>query len=546
MVTRGNAGIVKPRVQHAMIVCSSLQPFQTLLAPKEPRGFKSAAKHPEWLSAMDSEIQALQRNDTWTLVPRPASHNVVGCRWIFKTKLRSDGSIERHKARLMAQGFSEIKGLDFDDTFSPVVHPATVRLILLLALTSSWRLHQLDVNNAFLHRILYDEVYMEQPPGYTDPLFPRHVCRLKRALYSFKQAPRAWFHRFSSFLLQIGFLSSKADSSLFVYHTTLGTIYLLLYVDDIVITGSNTSLVHQFIASLSNEFSLKDLGALHYFLGVEVQPTDQGLLLIQTKYAIDLLQRASMVDAKPISTPFIVGQYLTAGGTLYTDPTLFRSLAGALQYLTITRPDLSFSVNFICQFMHSPIEDHFRALKRILRYIKGTVHYGLQLQKQSTHALLGYSDADWAGCPDTRRSTTGYAIFLGSNLISWSSKKQSTVSRSSAEAEYRSLAVATADIAWIVQILKNLHVTLPASPTLCCDNQSAIFMDGNPVTRPRSKHIAIDYHFVHELVVNGFLKLQLVTSSLQLADSLTKGVSKPQFFLFRNKLRILPSPTLTL
>jgi hypothetical protein len=179
-----------------MTVCSSLQPFQTLLALKEPRGFKSAAKHPEWLSAMDSEIQALQRNDTWTLVPRPASHNVVGCRWIFKTKLRSDGSIEHHKARLVAQGFSQIKGLDFDDTFSPVVRPVTVRLILSLALTSGWRLHQLDVNNAFLYGLLHDEVYMEQPPGYIDPLFPRHVCRLKRALYGLKQAPRAWFHRF--------------------------------------------------------------------------------------------------------------------------------------------------------------------------------------------------------------------------------------------------------------------------------------------------------------------------------------------------------------
>nr|CAN61640.1 hypothetical protein VITISV_021909 [Vitis vinifera] len=546
MITRGKAGIFKPRLYHAMHISSSSQLFQAFLALKEPRGFKSAAKHPEWLSAMDDEIHALKKNDTWVLVPRPQHHNVVGCRWIFKTKLHSDGSIERHKARLVAQGFSQVHGLDFGDTFSPVVRPATVRIILSLAVTSGWRLHQLDVKNAFLHGFLNEEVYMEQPPGYTDPQFPQHVCRLKRALYGLKQAPRAWFHRFSSFLLKHGFHSSQADSSLFFYHSSLGTVYLLLYVDDMIITGSTPSLVHTFITRLSNEFSMKDLGDLHYFLGVEVQANEKGLFLSQTKYALDLLQRASMIDAKPISTPFVVGQHLSAEGTLFSDPTLFRSLAGALQYLTITRPDLSFSVNSIFQFMHAPTEDHFRALKRILRYVKGTAHHGLQLHKQSTRDLLGYSDADWAGCPDTRRSTTGYAIFFGANLISWSSKKQSTVSRSSAEAEYRSLAVATADIAWIIQLLRDLHVTLSVPPKILCDNQSAIFMAVNPVTRPRSKHIAIDYHFVRELVDKGTLKIDFVPSHLQLADSLTKGVTKPQFYLFRSKLSVLPSTTLTL
>jgi hypothetical protein len=231
---------------------------------------------------------------------------------------------------------------------------------------------------------------------------------------------------------------------------------------------------------------------------------------------------------------------------LFSDPILFRSLAGALQYLTITRPDLSFSVISIYQFMHAPTNDHFRALKRILRYVKGTVHHGLQLHKVSTHNLLAYSDADWAGCPDTRRSTTGYAIFLGANLISWSSKKQSTVSHSSAEAEYRSLIVATTDVVWLIQLLRDLQVPLPAPPRILCDNQSAIFMAVNPVTRPRSKHIAIDYHFVRELIANGSLKIDFVPSHLQLADSITKGVIKPQFFLFRSKLSVLPSPTLTL
>jgi len=203
---------------------------------------------------------------------------------------------------------------------------------------------------------------------------------------------------------------------------------------------------------------MKDLRSLHYFLGVEVHHNSYGLFLSQTKYALDLLHHANMVEAKPITTPYVVGQHLSIEGKLFSDPTLFRSLAGALQYLTITCPNLSFSVNSICQYMHAPTEDHFRAFERILCYVKGTVHHGLQLHRNPSRDLLAYSDADWAGCPDTRRSTTGYLIFLGPNLISWYSKKQSTVSRSSAEAKYRSLAVTTAEVAWIVQLLRDLHL----------------------------------------------------------------------------------------
>ena len=268
----------------------------------------------------------------------------------------------------------------------------------------------------------------------------------------------AWFQRFSSFLLQLGFLISKADSSLFVHHSAVGMIYLLLYVDDMVLPGSNLSLIKTLITWLSTEFAMKDLGSLHYFLGVEVHHNSHGLFLSQTKYALDLLHRVGMVEAKPIITPYVVGHHLSTEGKLFSNPTLFRSLVGALLYLTITRPDLSFSVNSICQYMHVPTEDHFRTLKHILRYVKGTVHHGLQLHCNPSCDLLAYSDADWADCPDTRRSTTGYLIFLGPNLISWCSKKQSTVSRSSAKAEYRSLAVATAEVAWIVQLLHDLHL----------------------------------------------------------------------------------------
>lgn len=239
---------------------------------------------------------------------------------------------------------------------------------------------------------------------------------------------------------------------------------------------------------------------MYYFLGFEVVRNNKGISLSQAKYALDLLSQADMVGCKPISTPFMVGSHHSNSGASYSDATQFRSLAGALQYMTLTRPDLSYSVKSICQFMHAPIINHFQALKRILRYVKGTYHHGLQLSTDSSQTVLGYSDVDWAGCPDTRHSTTGFAIYLGSNLISWCSKKQTIGSRSSAKVEYRALASVAAKLSWTLQLLREFHVSLFSPSRLLCDNSSAIFIAYNPVSKSRSKHTDIDYYFVQELV----------------------------------------------
>ncbi|XP_052203117.1 uncharacterized mitochondrial protein AtMg00810-like [Diospyros lotus] len=267
-----------------------------------------------------------------------------------------------------------------------------------------------------------------------------------------------------------------------------------------VITGSNSLMLRSLIDRMAKEFSMKDLDALHYFFGIEVVRIYKGLSLSQAKYALNLLTREEMADCKPISTPFLVGSHLTDLGTSYLDATQFCSLAGALQYLTVTRPDLSYSVNSTCQYMHAPTIDHFRALKHILRYVKGTYHYGLQLSWDSPQTLLGYSDADWAGCPVTRHSTIGFTVYLGRNLISWCSKKQTTVACSSAEIEYRALASIVAELSWTLQLLRELQITFPSPLRLFCDNNSSIFIASNPVTKSRSKHIDIDYHFVRELI----------------------------------------------
>lgn len=543
MTTRSKAGISKRKY---FVDIASTKLLTALATSTIPKGFKSATKHPEWVAAMEEEIKALHNNDTWDLIPCPKNANVVGSKWVFRIKYHSDGSIERHKARLVAQGFTQLPEVDFSHTFSPVVKAATVRIILALAVQHNWALHQLDVKNAFLNGLLTKPVFMAQPPGFVDPRFPHHVCRLKKALYGLKQAPLAWFQRFSTFLYTLGFCCSRADTSLFYYTRGSSTIYLLVYVDDIIITGNDNSLISRLISRVHKEFAIKDLGRLNYFLGLEVTHTDNGLFLGQAKYAQEILSRANLLESKPVATPLAAGESLTSNGSAFNDPTLYRSLVGALQYLTITRPDLSYAVNYVSQYLQSPTDDHFQAVKRILRYVKGTIHFGLTFTRSNDPSLIGYSDADWARCLETRRSTYGYSIFLGGNLVSWSAKKQPTVARSSCESEYRALANAAAEVVWVSHLLQEIRALPRARPLLLCDNKSAIFLSQNPVAHKRAKHIDLDYHFVRELVSAEKLITQFVPSHLQVADIFTKSLARPSFEFLRSKLRVGPNPTLCL
>ncbi|KAK1557064.1 hypothetical protein Q3G72_017242 [Acer saccharum] len=279
MTTRLRDGIRQPKVRTDGTTRYPLsQAHASVLSqPFELTCFTQAIKHSEWRGAMAEEFNALNKNDTWTLVPQSPSHNTVGCKWVFRIKRNSDGSIERYKARLVAKGFHQQPGLDYDETFSLVVKPATIRTVLWIAVTNSWPLRQLDIKNAFLNGILHEDVFMTQPPSFVDPHRPHHVCKLQKALYGLKQAPRAWFSRFSQFLIQFGFKQSTADSSLFIYRHDSPILYLLLYVDDIVLTGSHADFISHFVDRLDSEFDVKDLGSLRYFLGLEVNSYSEGL-----------------------------------------------------------------------------------------------------------------------------------------------------------------------------------------------------------------------------------------------------------------------------
>ena len=507
----------------------------------EPSSYAEASQYDCWIKAMEAELQALQSNNTWKLTPLPPHTTTIGCRWVYKIKPRADGSIERYKARLVAKGYTQMEGLDYLDTFSPVAKLTTVRLLLAMAAFNQWHLRQLDVNNAFLHGELDEEVYMQVPPGLLVPN-SQMVCRLQRSLYGLKQASRQWFTKLSGLLTSLGFEKSHSDHSLFLRFTGSITTVLLVYVDDIILTGNSESEIQDVIKLLDQAFKIKDLGNLKYFLGLEIARSSSGIHLCQRKYTLDILSDSGMLGCRPNVTPMDYSTKLqaTAGTPLSTEASSsYRRLIGRLIYLTNTRPDITYAVQQLSQYMSNPTSVHQQAAYRILRYLKGTPGSGIFLSATGTPQLRAFSDSDWAGCQDSRKSTTDFVIYLGSSLVSWQSKKQSTVSRSSSEAEYRAMATTTCELQWLTYLLQDFRHNFTKPATIYCDNQSAIQIATNPVFHERTKHIEIDCHIVRQKVTSGLLKLLPVPSSLQLADIFTKALPPTIFQNLCNKLGMM-------
>jgi len=522
-----------PSEHHALVT--------TLSQYSEPQSYEEAAKDPAWVAAMNKEIDALILNNTWDFVDLPPGKKAISCKWVYKVKLHSDGSLERFKARLVIRGFTQKYGIDYQEVFSPVVKMATIRSIIALAASKGWHLFQLDVNNAFLHGELDEEVYMEAPKGIYNPA--HKVCKLKKSLYGLKQASRQWFSKLSTTLLYLGYQQSKNDYSLFINKSSTDITIIAVYVDDIMLTGSNPTEIHHVKQHLHNLFGIKDLGKLHYFLGLEISYTNDGIVLSQRKFTMDLLKDSGLDTSKVASTPLPVPCKLVADkGELLVDPTRYRTLVGKLNFLTHSRPDLSFTAQTLSQFMQKPTTIHLQALYHTLRYIQGTIGQGILLKASDHLSLQAYSDSDWAACPSSRRSITGYLIHFGVSPISWRSKKQSTVSKSSSEAEYRAMSQAAAEVTWLVRLFEELGVHSLKPVTLHCDNQSAIHIGKNPVFHERTKHIEIDCHFTRDKVLEGLLQLAYLPTEHQLADVLTKALSSPQQNLLLHKLGMVPYP----
>ena len=507
----------------------------------EPTSHTEAKRDPAWCAAMKEELRSVERNKTWELVKPPAGHRPITLKWVFKLKKDEHGNVIKHKARLVARGFVQQEGVDYDDAFAPVARMESVRVLLALAAQEGWSVHQMDVKSAFLNGDLNEEVYVHQPPGFVVAGQEDKVYRLHKALYGLRQAPRAWNAKLDSTLKKKGFRQSNHEAA--IYRRGSGNSLLLVgvYVDDLIITGAKEQDVESFKAEMKATFEMSDLGLLSFYLGIEVQQSTDGITLRQTHYAKRILELGGMVDCNPAVTPMEERLRLSKKSTAKeVDPTQYRQLVGSLRYLVHTRPDLAFAVGFVSRFLERPTIEHQQAVKRILRYVAGSLEYGLHFTKASSEArFIGYCDSDLAGDIDSSKSTTGCLFFLGNNLVSWQSIKQRVVALSSCEAEYVAMTTAATQALWLSRLLAELLGKKVEVVELRVDNKSAIALAKNPVFHDRSKHIRIKQHFIRDCVEEGSIKTEFVATNDQLADILTKALGKAKFEDMRSKIGIM-------
>ncbi|WVZ55414.1 hypothetical protein U9M48_006074 [Paspalum notatum var. saurae] len=517
--------------------------FYSFVSSLEPLRVEQALEDPDWVMAMQEELNNFTRNEVWSLVERP-NQNVIGTKWVFRNKQDEHGVVTRNKARLVAQGFTQVEGLDFGETYAPVARLESIRILIAFATHHNFKLYQMDVKSAFLNGPIQELVFVEQPPGFEDPKKPNHVYKLHKALYGLKQAPRAWYECLKEFLLKNGFEIGKADSTLFTRKFDNDLFVCQIYVDDIIFGSTNKAFCDEFSRIMTKRFEMSMMGELKFFLGLQIKQLKEGTFLCQTKYTQDMLKKFGMENARPINTPMASKGHLD----LYdeskkgknVDQKLYRSMIGSLLYLCASRPDIMLSVCMCARFQADPKECHLVAVKRILRYLVHTPNLGLWYPKGSTFDLLGYSDSDHAGCKVDRKSTSGTCQFLGRSLVSWSSKKQTSVALSTAEAEYVAAGACCAQLLWMRQTLRDFGCEFSKIPLLC-DNESAVKLANNPVQHARTKHIDIRHHFLRDHEAKGDIALHHVSSKNQLADIFTKSLDESRFCDLRSELNILDS-----
>jgi hypothetical protein len=506
------------------------------LSQIEPKNINEAIEDESWILAMQEELNQFERNKVWTLAPRPKDHSVIGTKWVFRNKKDEEGIIVRNKARLVAQGYNQEEGIDYGETYAPVVRLEAIRMLLAFACFKNFKLFQMDVKSAFLNGFIAEEVYVEQPPGFENHEFPNHVFKLSKALYGLKQAPRAWYERLSGFLIEKGFTRGKLDTTLFLMFDGKDMLIVQIYVDDIIFGSTNENLCKEFSKTMQDEFEMSMMGELKFFLGLQIKQTEDGIFLNQSKYVIDLLKRFGLTNAKAYGTPMSPSTKLDKDEKgKPVDVKLYRGMIGSLLYLTASRPDIMFSVCLCARFQSCPKESHLIAVKQIFRYLLGTIDLGLWYPKSNSFDLISYTDADFAGCKIDRKSTSGTCHFLGHSLVSWFSKKKNYVALSTAEAEYVAAGSCCAQSLYIKQQLEDFKILFDHIP-IRCDNTSAISLSKNPIQHSRTKHIEIRYHFIRDHVQKGDIELEFVSTDSQWADILTKPLIEERFCTIRREI----------
>ncbi|CAL2273056.1 unnamed protein product [Prunus armeniaca] len=431
---------------------------------------------------MREEISMLEKNSTWEMVERPGNKPVVSVRWIFKTKLNLDGSIQKHKTRLVAKGYTQKPEVDFNETFAPVARLDIIRTLIALATQKNWKLFQLDVKSAFLNGVLKEEAYIEQPEGFEVKGAKDKVYKLRKALYGLKQVPRAWYGEIDTHPLKCEFQRSISEA----------TLYVKIKEDDIVYTGSCNEMLKKFKDDMMNKYEMTNLGLLHHFLGMGVIQKERRIFIHQQKYAKTLLNKFGLKDC--------------------IDEETYKKIVGSLLYLIATKPDIMYSASLLARFMYGPSKKHFGVARRIL--------------------------SDWSGSEDDMKSTFGYAFSFGSGAFSWASVTQSSVALSTAEAEYVSDVEATTQEIWLRFVLCDFREEQLEATPIMCDNTFAIAMSKNPVFHQRSKHIGRKFHFIRDAIQEGVVGMIYCRCQDQIADFFTKALTRERFCCLRELLGV--------
>jgi len=511
-----------------------------------PRNYKEAMRSPraaEWKAAMDDEMASLISNKTWEIAPLPPGRSVIGSRWVYALKRGPDGEIVRYKARLVAKGFSQVPGRDYDEVYAPVATHASIRAVMAMVAMEDLELHQLDIKTAFLNGILDKRVYMAQPEGYVTGA-PGDVCYLYKCVYGLKQAPRVWYQLLKSTLAEYGFSPSAADPCIFVRRRADGRwqCILLIYVDDVLTVTRTVSEQEAVHAQLKDRFELRYLGPSAHFVGMKVMRDRATRTLtlslgamtrrIVAEYGMD----AAKSKAIP-ADPDVQLRKLAPGEEQLPSNYPYSALVGSLLYLSLTtRPDIAYAVGVLARYGAAPSKAHWLAAKAVVRYLAGTLDFGLTYSPSASSELIGYSDADWAGDLDKRRSCTGFVFLLHGGAVSWKSALQKTVAQSTAEAEYMAAASAVKEAVWLRYLLADLGIPVDGPVPMLTDNQACLAFLRDHTTSPRAKHIDIRYHAAREKVEEGIVSFEYLRTAEMIADILTKALPAPKFHYFRGLL----------
>ena len=495
-----------------------------------------------WREAINDEMDSLESNKTWHLTDLPPGCKSIGCKWVLKKKLKPDGTIDKYKARLVAKGFKQKENIDFFDTFSPVTRITSIRVLISLASIHNLLIHQMDVKTAFLNGELDEEIYMDQPEGFVVHGQEHKVCKLDKSLYGLKQAPKQWHEKFDNLIISNGFKVNESDKCIYYKSENDICTIICLYVDDLLIFGSNIHAINSVKSLLSANFDMKDLGEASVILGIKITRSEKGISLDQSHYIEKILKKYNYFDCKPASTPYDHSVKLfknTGEGVRQSD---YASIIGSLRYATdCTRPDIAYVVGLLCRFTSRPSIEHWQAIERVMRYLKRTMNLGLHYERFPA-VLEGYSDADWNTLSDDSKATSGYIFSIAGGAVSWKSKKQTILAQSTMESEMIALATASEEAEYLRNLLAEIPLWEKPIPAVLihCDSTAAIAKVQNRYYNGKRRQIRRKHSTVRELLSTGTVRVDYVRSEENLADPLTKGLSREKVHNSSKRMGLLP------